>query len=158
MQKDRDYEHEIERQIVTLGNKLATANEFKQKFKISSAKLDEIIQIQKDTNDKRGLGYEKGESSGSEQKNFEKKNKGRRHPVRQPNSQRFNVYCFTCNMFGHMDSQCRRRINPNTTSFSGQCFKCKKIGHKALECKSMPAKTNNIKCYTYGRFGHVSNQ
>lgn len=32
------------------------------------------------------------------------------------------------------------------------------FGHKSIECRSMPISVRNVKCYTCGRFGHVSNQ
>lgn len=46
-------------------------------------------------------------------------NRAGRKLVRQPNGQRFNGYCFTCNKFCHMATQCRSRMNPSGPSFSG---------------------------------------
>lgn len=42
---------------------MAIANEYKDKFKANSTKLDELLKSQRNDNDKRGLGYEVGESS-----------------------------------------------------------------------------------------------
>lgn len=44
---------------------LLLANEYKEKFNAISAKLDEMLQSQKNKGDMGGLGCEKGESFGS---------------------------------------------------------------------------------------------
>jgi len=125
LEEARDNEDQLENQIVTLKRDLQIANEYKEKFKISSAQLEVLLQIQKRVDDKQGLGYEIGESSGSDQKNSRSenpRNRPRRPPVRQPNAQRypsFNGYYHNCNNFDHKANHCRRRMNQINTSFSG---------------------------------------
>jgi len=103
----KDNEEKLEDQIVSLKRDLQTTNEYKEKFKISSAQLEVLLESQKKVDDKCGLRYEKGESSGSSQKNFGTENpriRPRRPPVRQPNAQRypsFNGYYHNCNHFGN---------------------------------------------------------
>lgn len=122
-----------------------------------------MLEIQKNVNDTSGLGFEKGESSGSGQGNIkstQQKNNSRKPLVRQPNAYKFNGNCCVCNKFGHMDSQCKNRVNHNGPSYSEQCFKCNKYGHMAIECKSVMKKfqnRRNVRCYACGRFGHVAN-
>lgn len=86
-------------------------------------------------------------------------NESRRNPVRQPNAQIFNGYCYACNKFGHMASQCRSKTITTRPSFSSQCFNCYKYGHKSSECRIMMHNLHrDIKCYACNRFGHVANQ
>jgi len=161
----KDNEEKLEDQIASLKRDLQTANEYKEKFKISSAQLEVLLGSQKRTDDKYGLGYEKGESSGSGQKNLGSENprsRPRRPPVRQPNAQRypsFNGYCHSCNHFGHKANQCRMRMNQINSSFSGQCFNCKRYGHKSHECRIMQVnKSFKGRCFTCNRVGHMANQ
>lgn len=70
LQECRDNERELERQIVILRHDLEVANEYKEKFKISSTKLEALLEGQKKADDKCGLGYEKGECFGPGQRNF----------------------------------------------------------------------------------------
>lgn len=73
--KPRIMKRSLKKQLDDLKDELATTNEFKDKFKASLAKLDELIKGQRTDGDKRGLGYEEGESSifgqrRSDQRNF----------------------------------------------------------------------------------------
>lgn len=44
LQESKHHEEELERQIVILRDEVVTANEYKEKFKISSAKLDVMLE------------------------------------------------------------------------------------------------------------------
>lgn len=128
-------EEELEKKIVILRDDLVTANEYKEKFKISWDKLDVLLESQKKVDDKKGLRFEKGESSGSglsNPKSKNQKNKPKRSPIRQPNAQRYpslDDNFFVCNKFGHKAIQCKSRMNLNGPCFPGQCFNCNKYGH-----------------------------
>lgn len=126
LQESREREEELGKQILLLKYDLEATNEYKEKFIINSPNLNGMLQIQKNANDLRGLGFEKGESS----KSAHQKNNFRRPPVRQPNAHKFNGNYFVCNKFDHMAIQCRNRMNNNGLYFFGQCFKCNKYGHK----------------------------
>jgi len=150
----RDNEEKLEDQIDTLKKDLQIENGYKEKFKISSTQIEVLLKSQKRVDDKSGLGYEKGESSGSGQKNFglgNPSNMPRKPSVRQPNAQRypsFNGKWHNYNNFGHKANQCRKRINQTNTSFSGQCFNCKRYGHKSHECRNMQMNNSfNGKCF-----------
>jgi len=165
LEEARDNEEQLENQIDTLKRDLQTTNGYREKFKISFAQLEVLLESQKRVDDKHGLGYEKGESSRSGQKNSgsgNPRNRPRRPPVRQPNAQRypsFNRYYYICNNFGHKANQCRRRLNQTNSSFSRQCFNCKRYGHKSHECRNMQInKSFNGRCFACNRIGHMANQ
>lgn len=67
--QSKNNKQELERHIIIRRDELTTANEYKEKFKASSAKLDEILQSQKNKGDMGGLGFKKGERLGSGQSN-----------------------------------------------------------------------------------------
>lgn len=62
LQESKHNEEELEKKIVILRNELVTANEYKEKFKVSLAKLDVLLKSLKKVDDKKSLGFEKGES------------------------------------------------------------------------------------------------
>lgn len=78
------------RQVSTLESELVAANEYKDKFKNSSDKLDDMLKSQKPDGEIVGLGFEHGESSGTANNHDHSK------PVRQPNAYKFNGKCFNC--------------------------------------------------------------
>lgn len=130
------------REFIIIRDHLVTTNEYKDNFKSISAKLDELLKSQRDANDKRGIGYEEGESSGtaqqdqsSSQKQNYANNRNKKSPVRQPNAHKFNGTCFVCNKYGHIESQCRNRNNQNNASFTGlgnvRSHACSRFGHMA---------------------------
>lgn len=63
--QSQNNEQELERMMIVLRSNLDFANEYKDKFKASSAKLDKLLKNQRDNGDTRGLGFEHGESSGT---------------------------------------------------------------------------------------------
>lgn len=52
----------MERMVTILRDDLTITNEYKYKFKVSSANLDELLKDQRDIRDTRRLGFEHGES------------------------------------------------------------------------------------------------
>lgn len=110
----RNNEQELERQFIILRDEMVIMNEYKEKFKAISNKLDEIQKNQKSQDEKQGLGYEKGESSRFGQKSEKTLHQNKKPLVRQPNSHKFNGKLFSCYKFGHMASQCKNRTNQNT--------------------------------------------
>lgn len=90
-------EKEIERQKIILREDLTGASEYKEKFNISSARLDELLKRQRQIGDSSKLGFEQGQSSynANEDQNH-------KAPVRQFHAYKFNGRCFLCNRFGHM--------------------------------------------------------
>lgn len=78
--QSRNNGQELERQIIALRYKLATENEYKYKFNASSTRLDEMLESQRHGKDKRGLGFERGESSGSGQSNAKPNQKKSKNP------------------------------------------------------------------------------
>lgn len=143
MQHDKE---ELMTQVSTLEGELVAANEYKDNFKKSSYKLDDMLKSQKPDGETIGLGFEHGESSGTTNNHDHNK------LVRQPNAYKFNGKCFNCNKFGHTANQWRYRNNQNTNLSIGQYSKCNKHGHNSNNCRI------NVKCYACGRFGHLSNQ
>lgn len=140
-------EQELEREIIIMRDDLATTNEYRDKFKASSARLDELLKSQRDDNDRRGLGYEVGQSFGttqqdesSGQKQNHANNRNQKLLVRQPNAHKFNGTCFLCNKYGHIESQCTNRNNQNNASSTGlgnfRCHACSRFGHMANQCRS----------------------
>lgn len=96
--------------VIILRDDLTIANEYKDKYKVSYAKLDELLKDRRDTGDTSGLGFEHGESFGTANED-QKVNQNQRSPVKQPNAYKFNGRCFVCNIFGHMARHCRKREN-----------------------------------------------
>jgi len=74
----------LEKEVVSLKSYLEKAKSYEEKFKISSENLDEMIASQKSSDDKKGLGFEKGESFKLGQENIEmKKNKATSSRIRE---------------------------------------------------------------------------
>ncbi|XP_043714642.1 uncharacterized protein LOC122663000 [Telopea speciosissima] len=146
--------------------------------------LDEILSVQRPSNDKSGLGYEKGgvssgvktkgqgmaqnpvrfigekrkkNGSNSENSDTRKVDKDGFTAINHHRSngynrnswqiQRFNEYCYGCNMFGHRVAECRRNEKPinflSKNKFAAladdsiECYRCRKIGHLARNCKTL---------------------
>lgn len=107
--------------MIVLRDDLTTANEYKDKFKVSSTNLDELMKNQRSKDDTRGLGYEQGESSSTTNQDQSSSHKesqtkplvkqNQKSLVRQPNAHKLNGKWFSCNKFGHMARKCRNRIN-----------------------------------------------
>lgn len=103
-----------------------------------------MLKSQRHGKDKRGLGFEKGETSGFGQSNAKPNQKKSKNPlIGQPNSHKFNGRFFTCNKFGHMVNQCRSRMSNemnnmrNVPTFTSQCFICNNFGHKSNVCRAV---------------------
>lgn len=64
LKEAREHEEDLGKKVL-LKFDLEVRNEYKEKFRISSTKLDEMLASQKNSNDTQGLGYEKGENSKS---------------------------------------------------------------------------------------------
>lgn len=62
-------------------DELATTNEYKDKFKASSERLDEMLEIQRHGKDMRGIEYEKEESFGFGQGNTKPDQKKSKNPL-----------------------------------------------------------------------------
>jgi predicted nuclease with TOPRIM domain len=69
LQQSHNNEEELENNIFILRDEITIANEYKEKFKISSSKIYEILGNYKDVGDKKGLRFDKGEKFGSSQRN-----------------------------------------------------------------------------------------
>lgn len=148
------------------------------KFEKSSTKLDELLNQQKTTNSKFGLGFEKGESSKSS-KNKEKKPLESIKPRSyvkpfeyikprayvKPNG--FNQVPYQRYREVHQDGfmqypyQRKRREffenswkRPQRRPFFGYCFKCKNYGHKISDCR---LNTTPINFVSRNRFAPLAN-
>lgn len=63
--QSQNNEKRLETMVRVLRSDLDAANEYKEKLRVSFARLDELLKDQRDTGDTRGLGFEHGESSGT---------------------------------------------------------------------------------------------
>lgn len=145
--QSKSNEQELQRQIIILREHLTTMSEYKEKFKISSAQLDELLKRQRQIGDSSGLGFEKGQSS-----DIANEDQNHKESIKQFNAYKFNGRCFVCNRFGHMARQCRNTANHILDCSPGKCSKCNKYGHKIEDCRM------NVKFYACGKSGHMANQ
>lgn len=77
-------EQELERQMIILRDNLTIANEYKDKFKVSLAQLNELLESQRQNKDSRGLGFEQCQSFGIA--NEDQDNRNQRTPIRYLNA------------------------------------------------------------------------
>lgn len=138
--------------VTILRSDLDVANEYKEKFRVSSVRLDELLKDQRDIGDTRGPGFEHGESSSIANKGNLPENWNLKSLVRKPNAHKFNGTFFFCNKFGHRASKCRNRENQNHNAVLSQCSNCKKYGHRKEDYRM------NVRCHAYGKFGYMANQ
>jgi hypothetical protein len=169
----------LEAEIVDLRKKVEKSN----KFLNSSRILDEILESQRSSCDQSGLGY-KGEythveastskkhevSTSNKEDNVSKKpstqgkenlkrTKQGRHQEsilgtpRKRYESIFHGYCYSCNGYGHKSFECRsyERIYNGRFYNTTRCWRCDQVGHIDVHCNSM-------RCYSYSRFGHKSQE
>ncbi|XP_043717711.1 uncharacterized protein LOC122665624 [Telopea speciosissima] len=71
-------------------------------------------------------------------------------------TQRFNGYCYGCNMYGHRVTECRRNVKPAVVKMKNrfaplvdqnvECFRCYKLGHIVRNCKTLlPSQRQSMK-------------
>jgi hypothetical protein len=163
----------LEAEIVDLRKKVEKSN----KFLNSSRILDEILESQRPSCDKSGLGY-KGEDTHAEastskkhevipskkEDNIAKKSstQGKENfkstkeesifgTPKQRYESIFHGHCYSCNGYGHKYFECRsyERIYNGIFYNTTWCWSCDQVGHIVAHCNSM-------RCYSYSGFGYKS--
>jgi hypothetical protein len=165
----------LEAEIVNLRKKVEKSN----KFLNSSRILDEILESQRSSCDKSGLGY-KGEDTHAEASTSKKHevnpSKKEDNVAKQPSTQGkenfkrtkqesilgtpkkryesiFHGHCYSCNGYGHKDFECRsyERIYNGRFYNTMRCWRCDQVGHIVVHC-------NTMRCYNCSGFGHKSHE
>jgi hypothetical protein len=140
--------------------------------------LDEILEIQRSSCDKSGLGY-KGEDTHAEERTSKKHEvnpSNEDNVAKKPSTQGkenfkrtkkesilgtpkqryesiFHGHCYSCNAYGHKSFECRsyeRRYNGRFYN-TMRCWRCDQLGHIIVHCKTM-------RCYNCSGFGHKSHE
>lgn len=133
------------------------------KFGKSSEILTTIIDSQKPSSSKSGVGFGRNLNNNKSFKGFIKegddigeneisKEVNKLNDVHKPHYN-FLGYCYSCSHFGHRAIECRttkqhmndwkrpyHRHEYFSYSFNGYCFSCNKFGHKALNCRTVEVK------------------
>jgi hypothetical protein len=149
----------LEAEIVDLRKKVEKSN----KFLNSSRILDEILESQRSSCDKSGLGY-KGEYTHVEERTSKKHEVNpstkEDNVAKKPSTQSkekfknqesilgtpkqryesiFHGHCYSCNGYGHKSFECRsyeRRYNGRFYN-TMRCWRCDQVGHIVVHCNTM---------------------
>jgi hypothetical protein len=148
----------LEAEIVDLRKKVENSN----KFLNSSRILDEILECQRSSCDKSGLGY-KGEDKHVEASTSKKHgvipSKKGDNVTKQPSTQDKENFKRT-KQGRHQEAILGTPKQRYESVFHGHCYSCNGYGHKAFECRSYERRYNGrlyntTRCWRCDQVGHI---
>jgi hypothetical protein len=149
----------LEAEIFDLRKKVEKSN----KFLNSSRILDEILESQRSSCDKSGLGY-KGEYTHAEASTSKKHevniSKKEENVAKQPSTQ--GIFFFKRIKQGrHQEAILGTPKQRYESIFHGHCYSCNGYGHKDFECRSYERRYNRriyntTRCWRCDQIGHIS--
>ena len=149
----------LEAEIVDLRKKVEKSN----KFLNSSRILDEILESQRSSCDKSGLGY-KGEDTHAEASTSKKHevnlSKKEDNVAKQPSTQGKENFK-RIKQGRHQEAILGTPKQRYESIFHGHCYSCNGYGHKDFECRSYERRYNGrfyntTRCWRCDQIGHIS--